>query len=263
LFFLAILQGKEHPNTAGREAMNVTHPNYGQNYQLTRAALRLRTFTVSELEDLTGAVKNTVYSFVSKLRQVNEGFLDSQEIQSLRGRPQKRFVLTESGRKYLAELSFELASRFGEDAESSRPSWDQSHAEAESAEEITLPSDIYEEGRELVVQVDVPGMSEEDLAVRVEENDLIVSGERPAMLRHGAIPFRIERKHGHFIRSYPLPHSVHAKIVNVEVRNGVLEVILRKDMAVRAAVASASGESDLKAAAEMPPVVHRFKATAE
>jgi HSP20 family protein len=210
--------------------MNVTHPNYGQNYQLTRAALRLGTFTVSELEDLTGAAKNTVYSFVSKLRQVrasppiDEGMLISEELQSLRGRPQKRYSLTDAGTKYLAELSFELASRFGEDSESSR----QRQTRAEATEGIFLPSDIYEEDRELVVQVEVPGLSEEDVDVRIEHNDLVVSGERPALLRRrGATPYMIERQHGRFVRAYPLPETVEA-IRNVEVRNGVLEVVLEK-----------------------------------
>lgn len=243
--------------------MNVMHPNYGQNYQLTRAALRLRTFTVSELEDLTGAVKNTIYSFVSKLRRVDEGFLDFEEMQSLRGRPQKRFTLTDSGRKYLAELSFELASRFGEDAESSGRSWERPRQESESREGITLPSDIYEQELELVVQVDVPGLSEEDLDVRIEQNDLVVSGERPAMpMRHGATPCMIERQHGHFIRSYPLPQTIDAKIVNIEVRNGVLEIILRKDSGVHAA-SSASSESDFNTGAQGGVIFHRFKETVE
>jgi HSP20 family protein len=204
--------------------MNVTHPNYGQNYRLTRAALRLSTFTVSELEDLTGAAKNTVYSFVSKLRQVDEGMLTSEELQSLRGRPQKRYSLTDAGIKYLAELSFELASRFGEDSEGSQ----QRQTGAEATEGIFLPSDIYDEERELVVQVEVPGLSEEDVDVRIEHNDLVVSGERPALLRRrGATPYMIERQHGRFVRAYPLPETVEA-IRNVEVRNGVLEVVLEK-----------------------------------
>jgi HSP20 family protein len=204
--------------------MNVTHPNYGQNYQLTRAALRLGTFTVSELEDLTGAAKNTVYSFVSKLRKVDEGMLNSEELQSLRGRPQKRYSLTDSGTKYLAELSFELASRFGGDSEGS----EQRQTRAEATEGIFLPSDIYEEDRELVVQVEVPGLSEEDVDVRIEHNDLIVSGERPALLRRrGATPYMIERQHGRFVRAYSLPETVEA-IKNVEVRNGVLVVVLEK-----------------------------------
>jgi HSP20 family protein len=204
--------------------MNVTHPNYGQNYQLTRAALRLGTFTVSELEDLTGAAKNTVYSFVSKLRQVGEGMLTSEELQSLRGRPQKRYSLTDAGTKHLAELSFELASRFGEDSGGSQ----QTQTRAEAAEGIFLPSDIYEEDQELVVQVEVPGLSNEDVDVRIEHNDLVVSGERPALLRRrGAIPYMIERQHGRFVRAFPLPEMVEA-IRNVEVRNGVLEVVLEK-----------------------------------
>jgi HSP20 family molecular chaperone IbpA len=206
--------------------MNVAHPNYGQNYQLTRAALRLRTFTVSELEDLTGAVKNTIYSFVSRVRNVDGTFLASEDVQTLRGRPQKRFTLSEAGRKYLAELSFELAARFGEAEESAH----QFAEQPEAVEAITLPSDIYEQEqeRELVFQVDVPGMTENDLDVRIEKQGLVVSGVRPATMSLGATPHLIERRHGHFLRSYPLPEAVDAKIVNIKVQKGVLEVILRK-----------------------------------
>ena len=78
------------------------------------------------------------------------------------------------------------------------------------------------------MQVEVPGLSEEDVDVRIEHNDLIVSGERPALLRRrGAIPYMIERQHGRFVRAYSLPETVDA-IKNVEVRNGVLEVVLEK-----------------------------------
>ena len=204
--------------------MNVSHPNYGQNYQLTRAALRLGAFTVSELEDLTGAAKNTIYSFVSKLRQVDAGMLTSEELQSLRGRPQKRYSLTGAGTKYLAELSFELASRFGEDSEGSQLR--RTRAGANGA--IFLPSDIYEADQEMVVQIEVPGLSDEDVDVRIERNDLVVSGEWPALLRRrGATPYMVERQHGHFVRAYSLPEKVEA-IRKAEVRNGVLEVVLEK-----------------------------------
>ncbi|WP_263385815.1 Hsp20/alpha crystallin family protein [Granulicella arctica] len=231
--------------------MNVTHPNYGQNYQLTRAALRLRTFTVSELEDLTGALKNTVYSFVSKLRGVNEEFLDFEEVQSLRGRPRRRFTLTQAGTKYLAELSFELASRFEEDAEEPAQVLEASEAEIAPAAVMTLPSDIYEEERELVFQVDVPGLSEEDLDVSIEQNDLVVRGERPAMqVRHGSTPFMIERQRGRFVRAYPLTGVVAPKIAHVAVQNGVLEVVLRKAVAGHALVAAVSEANEGTARAE-------------
>jgi HSP20 family protein len=220
--------------------MNVTHPNYGQSYRLTRAALRLGTFTISELEDLTGAPKNTVYSFVSKLQQVGEGMLKFADLKSLRGRPQKRYSLTESGTKYLADLSFEMASRFGDESETS-------YGEHKLGQALLPPSDIYEQDEELFFQVEVPGMSEEDVDVRIEENDLVVSGERPAALtRRGARAFMVERQHGRFVRTYTLPKTGNAKIRHVAVRNGLLEVTLEKT----ASAASEESDSDSRVRAK-------------
>jgi HSP20 family protein len=231
--------------------MNVTHPNYGQNYRLTRAALRLGTFTISELMDLTGALKNTVYSFISKLRNIDKGFVEFEELQTLRGRPQKRYSLTKTGTKYLGDLNFEMASRFGEDSEQPGWRWKQSRSEAKAPEGIALLSDIYEQERDLVVHVEVPGLSVEDLDVRLERNDLIVSGDRPAMFARGrATAHMIERRRGHFVRAYTLPDRVEAEITNVEVRNGVLEVILRKAAAPHVVVTTASGQSGPTARSE-------------
>jgi HSP20 family molecular chaperone IbpA len=190
----------------------------GQNYRLTRAVLRLGTFTVSELEDLTGAPKNTIYSFLSRLRDLDDQFVTWDELESLRGRPQKRYTLTGHGTNYLTGLNFEQASHFSAD-----------QPEKAHAESISLPSDIYEQDRNLVIQVEIPGLTDEDVEVRIEHNVLIVSGERPATLSgHGTRPQRIERLHGHFARSFPLPEEVETKIRNIRVRNGVLEVILEK-----------------------------------
>jgi HSP20 family molecular chaperone IbpA len=216
--------------------MNVTHPNFGQNYRLTRAALRLGTFTVAELSDLVGAPANSVYSFLSKLRQVNEGAFTFVELDSLRGRPQKRYSLTEAGSNYLGQLSFEMASRFGEEEGVS------SHRDGMVGESVVPPSDIYEQDEELVFQVEVPGMSEEDVHVRIEQNDLIVSGERPAALTsRGARPFRIERQHGLFRRAYPLPKACVPKIRNIAVRNGLLEVTLEKAESAHTTLNEGSG----------------------
>ena len=246
--------------------MNLTHPNYGQNYRLTRAALRLGTFSVSELMDVTGALKNTVYSFVSKIRQIDEGFLDAEQMQTLRDRPQKRYSLTETGTKYLGGLSFEMASRFGEATEQSNRRRQWSRDESKDAESIALPSDIYEEERELVVQVEVPGLSVEDLDVHLEQNDLVVSGERPAMSRGGgATPYMVERQRGRFFRSYPLPETFEAKITNIEVRNGVLEVIVSRSAAAHLAVAAALGQSGspIRSKKTATAVFHQFEESAE
>lgn len=258
--------------------MNVEHPNYGQSYLLTRTALRLRTFTVSELEAVTGALKNTVYSFVSRVKKVDPSFIEDEDVKTLRGRPQKRFTLSEAGRTYLTELSFESAARFGEAAEPSSR-----FVKPEVVETVELASDIYKHDRELVFQVDVPGMTEEDLDVSVKDQDLVVSGVRPETMGLGT-PQLVERRYGSFLRSYPLPERFQARIVNVDVHKGVLNVVLRNELEGSTNVASAGGKTDTPSgqvelsrasrnmarfvtaesedscAAEMP--LHDFKATA-
>lgn len=237
--------------------MNVTHPNFGQNYRLTRAALRLGTFTVSELEDLTSAPRNTVYAFVSQLRQAGEDeeMVTFEELESLRGRPQKRYSLTSAGIKYLNELSFEQASRFGEDAARAKPKF---YGGSLPAEMLLPASDIYEQDEELVVQVEVPGMSEEDVDVRIEEDGLVVRGERPAVVaRSGAKPFMSERQHGRFIRTYPLSQSGETRIRHIAVQNGLLEVILEK----AALAGSEESYSDARAV-RGAAAFHHFKETA-
>ncbi len=98
--------------------MNIAHPNYGQNYRLMRAALRLRDFTVSELRSLTGAGENTVYSFLSDLEGANSEYLRSMQLVSEgRGRPRKRYSLTEKGTAFVMKRSSEMASRFEEEEE--------------------------------------------------------------------------------------------------------------------------------------------------
>jgi len=72
-----------------------THLLLGQSYRLSQAALELRTFTVSELGALTHISENTIYSFLSRLGDEN---LNSRNLTAQgRGRPRKRYWLTEAG----------------------------------------------------------------------------------------------------------------------------------------------------------------------
>ena len=247
---------------AAVDAMNVMHPNYGQNYRLTRAALRLGTFTVSELEGLTEAPRNTVYAFVSQLQKAGDELVTFEELQSLRGRPQKRYRLTDAGTKHLMDLSFEQASRLGERAEVAqvaqvaRP---QFYGGSYAAGTLLPASDIYEQDEELIVQVEVPGMSEQDIDVRIEAEGLIVSGERPAVIaQSGATPYVVERQHGRFTRTYPLPQSGEARIRRVAVQNGLLEVILEKAASAR----SEESDSESRARRATAAAFHHFRETA-
>jgi hypothetical protein len=74
---------------------------FGQHFLLSRAAIRLRRFTVADLHRATDVPENTIYSFVSRLME-RPGSVETEELSSVRpGRPQKRYSLTELGLDYL------------------------------------------------------------------------------------------------------------------------------------------------------------------
>jgi DNA-binding PadR family transcriptional regulator len=89
--------------------MNLEHPNFGQTYRLSHLAIRLRTFTARELVALTGMVEDTVYGFLAKLTK--PGYLQWEELpRSTRGRPVKRYTLTEVGLDFLLRRNSHIAS---------------------------------------------------------------------------------------------------------------------------------------------------------
>lgn len=92
--------------------------NSGREWRLARAALRLGNFTVSELESLTGANENTIYSFLSRLTRLDPAYLRSETLEREgRGRRANRYWLTKAGIGHLLEWSSEIAELFREPAE--------------------------------------------------------------------------------------------------------------------------------------------------
>ena len=91
------------------------------------------------------------------------------------------------------------------------------------------PIDIYESAERVVLRADIPGLRQEDIDIRVENNVLMIRGERrldPQTRREDFL--RIERPLGSFARSFSLPSTVDQGRVTAEYRNGVLEVTLLK-----------------------------------
>ncbi len=91
------------------------------------------------------------------------------------------------------------------------------------------PVDIYEDERNLVLKLEVPGMSEEDLNVSLENNTLTVSGERKFEKEEKEENFhRIERRYGSFARTFRLPNTVDADNVDAAYDKGILKITLGK-----------------------------------
>jgi HSP20 family protein len=89
--------------------------------------------------------------------------------------------------------------------------------------------DIYEEGKELVVKAELPGMDRKDINVRFLDNSLIISGEKKSERAEGNRGFyRIERSSGSFERSILLPGGVSVEKATASFSNGILEVRIPK-----------------------------------
>ena len=100
---------------------------------------------------------------------------------------------------------------------------------AQAAGEWSPRVDLYELPDRVVLRADVPGVSPDDLEVRIESGQLLVRGVRrqPQDLDPSAL-CRLERPFGAFARRYALPDSVDPDGVKAHCQNGVLEIVLRK-----------------------------------
>src|SRR5579871_4351806 len=89
--------------------------------------------------------------------------------------------------------------------------------------------DIYEDPKKVVLKLEVPGIEEKDLDIRVENNTLTVKGERKFEKEEKEENFhRIERRYGSFYRAFTLPSTVDTEHVQASYNAGVLKLELKK-----------------------------------
>jgi HSP20 family protein len=91
------------------------------------------------------------------------------------------------------------------------------------------PVDVYEDEHSIQLKLEVPGIDQKDLDVKVENNVLTVSGERKFEKEEKEENFRrVERRYGSFARTFTLPNSVNPEDVSADYNNGVLKIRLGK-----------------------------------
>jgi HSP20 family protein len=96
------------------------------------------------------------------------------------------------------------------------------------------PVDVYEDEQKISLKLEVPGVKQEDLDVRVENQTLTVKGERKFEAEEKEENFhRIERRFGSFVRSFTLPVSVDTASIAAKYENGVLAIQLAKKEAAK------------------------------
>src|ERR1700679_2039805 len=91
------------------------------------------------------------------------------------------------------------------------------------------PVDIFEDENKLVLKIEIPGIRQEDIDVRLENNTLAVKGERNFYSEGREENFhRVERRYGSLYRAFTLPNAIDQSTIKADYEAGVLKIELHK-----------------------------------
>ena len=114
-----------------------------------------------------------------------------------------------------------------------RDSFGEGREESLTTTNFAPPVDVYEDEHNVVLKIEVPGIEEKDIDVRIENNTLTVHGERKFEKEEKEENYRrVERQYGSFTRSFTrtftLPTTVDSEKVSANYDKGVLKITLPK-----------------------------------
>ena len=92
-------------------------------------------------------------------------------------------------------------------------------------------SDLYENDKEVIAEVDMPGVNKNDIKVNVTEDAIEIKAEKKNELQQEDKKkgmFRLERSFAGFYRSFALPNNVDPDKANAEYKDGVLKISVPK-----------------------------------
>ena len=94
-------------------------------------------------------------------------------------------------------------------------------------------TNLFDGGDSLTMQIEVPGVSKEDLNLRLQGKYLELSGKREIKVPDGYTAHRVERNKFSFSRSFTLPDEIDSSKVEANLENGVLTLVLPKAEAAK------------------------------
>ena len=90
------------------------------------------------------------------------------------------------------------------------------------------PVDLYESAGHYLITAEVAGLSRDDIQIQIQEGKLTLRGERQPSEAQSARFERVERGHGHFARTFILPHPVDAHAITADLQDGILTIVVPK-----------------------------------
>jgi len=110
-----------------------------------------------------------------------------------------------------------------------RDSFGEGREEALATTTFAPAVDVYEDEHNVTLKIEVPGIDEKDIDVRVENNQLTVSGERKFEKEEKEENYRrVERQYGSFTRTFTLPNTVDTDSISANYEKGILKIKLAK-----------------------------------
>jgi len=88
--------------------------------------------------------------------------------------------------------------------------------------------DLYETADRFVLSIELPGLKRDQIKIELQRDVLTIRGERAVHHEDGAQFHRVERGHGPFARTFPMPQPVDADRIAAEFHDGVLTVVVPK-----------------------------------
>ena len=110
-----------------------------------------------------------------------------------------------------------------------RDSFSEGREESLTTSTFAPAVDVYEDEHNVTLKIEVPGVDEKDIDVRVENHTLTVHGERRFEKEEKEENYRrVERQYGSFTRSFTLPNTVDTETISANYDKGVLKIKLAK-----------------------------------
>ena len=89
--------------------------------------------------------------------------------------------------------------------------------------------DVKEETEQYVLEAELPGLSDKDIDVRIEENLLTITSKHTEEKKEEKNNYLIrERSKSSFTRSFVLPKNANKEQVDAHFKDGILRLIIKK-----------------------------------
>ena len=92
-------------------------------------------------------------------------------------------------------------------------------------------SDIYENDREVVAEIDMPGVDKKDIRVNITPDGIEIKAEKKHELKQDDKKkgvYRMERSYSGYYRSFSLPNTLDSDKAQAEYKDGVLRIKVPK-----------------------------------